>query len=254
MNVVIAEDEALAAERLQELLISTDKDAKVVDVLDSVEELVNFFKKDIPVDLLLLDVQLADGKSFELFDKVKVDIPVIFTTAYDQYALQAFRYLSIDYLLKPVQREDLLKAISKFKRFSNNQSSLYEELILLKSMADKAYRNGKERILIKSGNKLMFKNIHESAYFFAEGKSVYLVTQKENRKHLIDYTLEELENILSRKIFFRISRKFIVNISCIQEIKGLMGARLEIKLNTPCDQEIHVSRDRVHEFKAWLDQ
>lgn len=202
----------------------------------------------------MLDIQLADGKSFEIFEKVSIDVPIIFTTAFDQYALEAFKFLSVDYLLKPVQSDDLSKALLKFHRLSKSKSLGQDEIAMLKNILTRRTNDYKERLLIKAGNKLAYKRIEDVAYFFADGKSVYLVSQTENRKFLIDYTLEDLETKVNSKNFYRINRKFIINISSIREVKGLLGSRLELKLNQQCDQELHVSRDRVSEFKRWLDQ
>jgi DNA-binding LytR/AlgR family response regulator len=253
MKVLIVEDEPLAAERLQHLLKTCEPDIEVVDLIDSVEDAVAFFKNEKRADLLLLDIQLADGKSFEIFDKVKIDIPIIFTTAFDQYAIQAFKVHSIDYLLKPFQQGDLNNAIEKFRKISVPNSLTSEDLIELKALLAKNKNTYRERFIIKSGNKLQFKQTDDIAYFFADGKTAFLVSKKENRKYLIDHTLEELENSLNPKSFFRISRKFIVGIESIAEVKGLISTRLEVKLNQPCEHELAVSRDRAQDFKNWLN-
>lgn len=254
MKVLIVEDEILAAERLQSLLKECLPDVVVMDQFDSVEDTVTFFRAGSNVDLLLLDIQLADGKSFEIFDKVSIDAPVIFTTAYDQYAIHAFKFHSIDYLLKPVQKEDLQQALNKLKRLSTPKLLDPGEMQLLRDLLTKSTKSYKERFIIKAGNKLQYKSAAEIAYFFAEGKEAYLVTKKENRKYLIDQTLEELDQILSPLNFFRISRKFIVSIDSILEVKGLVSTRLEVKLNQLCEHDLSVSRDRAHDFKCWLDR
>jgi DNA-binding LytR/AlgR family response regulator len=254
MNVLIAEDEPLAAERLTLLLEECDPSINVVACVDSVEGLTELYTSGKSYDLLLLDIQLADGKSFEAFSKVNISTPIIFTTAYDQYALQAFRHFSIDYLLKPIQREELSRALQKFNQIAARKPMGGEELTLLKEYLQKNTRSFRERFLIKAGNKLQFRFAQEAAYFFAEGKAAYLVTKKENRKYLIDHTLEELESSLDPVRFFRISRKFIVNIESIAEVKGLISSRLEVKLNQPCEHELSVSRDRAADLKNWLDR
>jgi DNA-binding LytR/AlgR family response regulator len=254
MNVLIAEDEILAAERLQELLQQCAPEAIVLDQVDSVTEAVAFLKKVKSVDLLLLDIQLADGKSFEIFDKIDIDVPVIFTTAYDQYAIHAFKFHSIDYLLKPIQRDDLRQALTKLKKLSNLKSSGSIDINSLKELINKASVSYKERFMIKTGNKLQYKPASEIAYFFAEGKEVYLVTKQENKKFLVDHTLEDLENLLNPRDFFRISRKFIIHVDSIREIKGSVSTRMEIKLNQNCEYDLSVSRDRAQEFKVWLDR
>lgn len=254
MNFVIVEDEVLAAERLVELLKKTQEPFQLQGVLESIDETVAFFSSGQKPDLMFLDIELADGKSFEIFNRITVDVPIIFTTAYDQYALQAFKHFSIDYLLKPVQFEDLQAAIGKWKRMSDQTGNVSEQLNQLTTWLNKEKEKPKERLLIKSGNKLHYKPTEEVAYFFADGKAVYIYTRNENKKFLIDYTLEQLESQLDKQKFFRISRKAIVNADSIAEVKGLISTRLEVKLNQPCEHELTISRDRSSLFKAWLDR
>lgn len=254
MNVVIAEDEPLAAERLAELLKECDPSVCITDQVDTVDGLVQLFKQGQSTDLLLLDIQLADGKSFEAFQKTQITTPIIFTTAYDQYAMQAFKHFSVDYLLKPIQKEDLFRALEKFRRISKPVIISNDALRTLNTLLQKNARNFRERFISKAGNKLQFKTAQEASYFYADGKATYLVTKKENRKYLIEHTLEELETSLDPTHFFRISRKFILSAESISEVKGLMSTRLEVKLNQPCDQELLVSRDRSKSFKNWLDR
>jgi DNA-binding LytR/AlgR family response regulator len=253
MKVLLVEDEPLAAERLTGLLKECDPTIEIVEHLDSVEDLIRFVKSSTAVDLLLLDIQLADGKSFEVFDKVQLEKPIIFTTAYDHYAIQAFKHFSIDYLLKPVKKAELQQALDKFRKLTT-KSLQPEELTILKEVLKKSTSSFKERFLLKSGNKLQFKTANETAYFFADGKVAFLVTKNDNRKYIIDHTLEELETLLDPLRFFRISRKFIVNVDAIAEVKGLISSRLEVRLNQPCDHDLSVSRDRVMDFKSWLDR
>ena len=254
MNVLIAEDEQLAAERVRELLSVCAPDAAVIEHVDSVEDAIAFLKLGKRIDLLLLDIQLADGKSFEIFERISTDVPVIFTTAYDQYAIQAFRFYSIDYLLKPIQQVDFQRAIDKFKRRVIGSVLEPIDIAALRDLLSKPSRTFKERFLIKSGNKLQYKLSADVAYFFAEGKEAYLVAMKEGRKYLIDQTLEELERVLDPAVFFRISRKFIVRIDGIAEVRGLISTRLEVKMNQACEHELLVSRDRAQAFKNWLDR
>jgi DNA-binding LytR/AlgR family response regulator len=254
MNVLIVEDEALAAERLTSLLKKTDEHFFIQAIFESIEETVSFFSSGNNTDLLFLDIELVDGKSFEIFNRVSVDAPIIFTTAYDQYALQAFKHLSIDYLLKPVQQDDLEAAIVKWKRMRQQPGDVNIRLTELKDWLLKEKQKPKERLLVKSGNKLQYKPTDEVAYFFADGKEVYIYTLNDNKKFLIDYTLEELEVQLDNARFFRISRKAIVNVDAIAEIKGLISTRMEVKLKQPSIHELTISRDRSSDFKAWLDR
>lgn len=254
MNVLIVEDEPLAAERLIGLLKKTGETFVLQGTQESIEEAVTFFSSGGKTDLLFLDIELADGRSFEIFNRVTVDAPIIFTTAYDQYALQAFKHFSIDYLLKPVQQADLNNALAKWKRLGANQENVQQQMNQLKEWLLSERQKPKERLLIKSGNKLHYKSSEEVAYFFADGKEVYIYTRNENKKFLIDYTLEQLESQLDTQKFFRISRKAIVNAAAIAEVKGLISTRLEVKLNQPCEHELTISRDRSAAFKAWLDR
>jgi len=254
MNVLIVEDETLAVERLIRLLRKTEEPFVLQGILESIEEAVSFFSSGQKTDLLFLDIELTDGKSFEIFNRVTVDTPIIFTTAYDQYALQAFKHFSIDYLLKPVQQADLNSALTKWKRLGANQENGQQQLSKIKEWLLSEKQKPKERLLIKSGNKLQYKQIEEVAWFFADGKEVYIYTRNENKKFLIDYTLEQLESLLDKQKFFRISRKAIVNAYAIAEVKGLISTRLEVKLNQPCEHELTISRDRSTAFKVWLDR
>ncbi len=253
MRVIIVEDEELAAERLVQLVKSIDPSIEVVTQLDTIADTVQFLKTQASPDLIFLDIQLADGRSFEIFEKTLVDSPIIFITAYDQFTLKAFKVNSIDYLLKPIQKEDLRLALEKFKKL-NRKGVNSEELQLLKEIVRSKFHAYKQRLVIKAGNKIQFKPTEEVAYFFADGKEAYLVSRNESRRHLIGYTLEELEKILDPKDFFRISRKFIVRADAIAEVKGLISSRLEIKLIHNTEHELSVSRERAHEFKTWLDQ
>lgn len=254
MNVLIAEDELLAAERLKELLHQCHPEANVVAQADTVAEAVSFFRSGGKADLLLLDIQLADGKSFEIFEKVEVGAPVIFITAYDQYAIHAFDFLSIAYVLKPLQLEDLRKGLDKFKQLTGYTGLRREEIDLIRGFLTRSAHRYKERFLIKSGSKLLYRSASEVDFFVAQGKEVYMMTKGENRKYLVDHTLEELESLLDPEKFFRISRKFIVCLDSITEIKGLVSTKLELRLHHPVAYDLSVSRDRAQDFKNWLDR
>jgi len=255
MNALIIEDEVEAAERLTNLLQECDPDINIVQRLDSVQDVVSYFSSGKRADLVFMDIQLADGKSFEIFEKVSIESPIIFTTAFDQYALQAFKQHSIDYLLKPIRSEDLRKAIDKLKKVYGSGLRLTEDDIrALKELVQQNNSRFKQRLLIKSGNKLQYKPTNTVAYFFADGKIVYLVGKGDNKRAIIDHTLEELEEILNPDQFFRISRKYIVNFDSVLEVKGLISSKLEVRLHQPSEHELTVSRERMHDFKAWLDR
>jgi DNA-binding LytR/AlgR family response regulator len=244
MRAIVVEDEELAAERLIDLIKAIDPTIEIVAQPDTVADTLHFLKTQPVPDVIFLDIQLADGRSFEIFERASIDSPIIFITAYDQFTLKAFKVNSIDYLLKPVQKEDLRLALEKLKKL-NRKGLNGDELDLLKEIIKSKGQSYKQRLVIKAGNKIQFKPAEEVAYFFADGKEAYMVSRKENRKHLIGYTLEELEEILDPRDFFRISRKFIVRADAIAEVKGLISSRLEVKLIQNTEHELAVSRE-VH--------
>lgn len=256
MEACIIEDEIEAAERLTSLIKECDPTIKVVQRMDSVQDVVAYFLSGGQPDIVFMDIQLADGKSFEIFDKVKIESPIIFTTAFDQYALQAFKQYSIDYLLKPIQPGDLRSAIDKLQKIYRPVSPRFtdSDIKALKEIIGSANSRFKQRLLIKSGNKLQYRPTHTVAYFFADGKNAYLIGKGDGKKALIDHTLEELEDILDPEHFFRISRKYIVSFDAVLEIKGLISSKIEVKLNQSCEHDLVVSRERIHEFKTWLDR
>jgi len=252
MKVVIVEDEPLAAERLQMLLLQCEPGAQVLERFDTVADTALYFNEGKSADLLFMDIQLADGKSFEVFSKASIDVPIIFTTAYDQYAISAFKFHSLDYLLKPVQLEDVAHALEKFKKVATPRNFLPEEITALKELA-KTHGRYKERFLIKSGNKLQYKETNQIAFFFAEGKNVFLITRPDGRQYLIDHSLEELEKMLTPHQFFRINRKYVVSLQSIAEVRGSVSTKMEIKLHQPSEHQLTVSRDRAQDFKNWLN-
>ena len=256
MEAVIIEDEVEAAERLSSLIKDYDSSIRVVQCIDSVQDVIQYFSSGKRPDIVFMDIQLSDGKSFEVFEKIRIEAPIIFTTAFDQYALQAFRLHSIDYLLKPIQPHELYTAIEKAKKIYDSESVRLtaSDIKALKEIIGNSISKYKQRLLIKSGNKLQYKPIHSVAYFFADGKNAYLVGKGDGKKALIDHTLEELEDMLNPDQFFRISRKFIVNFDAAHEVKGLISAKVELKLNQPCEHALVVSRERIHDFKSWLDR
>lgn len=251
MNVIIIEDEKPSARRLQRMLDKLGIQANTL--LHSVEESVVWFQNNPHPDLIFLDIQLSDGLSFEIFDVVKVKSAIIFTTAYDAYALQAFKLNSIDYLLKPIDTEELAKALEKFKehQFKEQQVALDFNAIknLLVTATDPDY---KKRFSVKVGQHLKLFAIEEIECFYSENKGTYLHTNQ-GRSYLLDTTLEQLDNELNPKMFFRISRKFYVNIHAIKDMVSYTNSRLEIKLNNFNEQEVIVARERVKDFKNWIE-
>ena len=251
MKTIIIEDEKPSARRLARLL--SELQVEVGTLLYSVEESIEWFKENKPPDLIFLDIQLSDGLSFEIFDKVEVCSAIIFTTAYDEYALQAFKLNSIDYLLKPIDIEELELAVTKYRTLQPAPQKMaldFEDIKrLLVNPLERKYR---KRFTAKVGQHIKIINAEEVECFYSENKGTYAATS-DGRNYLLDTTLENLENELAPKTFFRVSRKFYVNIDHIKDIISYTNSRLQIKLNRFAEQEIIVSRERVRDFKVWLD-
>ena len=251
MNILIIEDEKPAARRLNRMLESLDM--KVNAMLHSVEESLNWFHNNEHPDLIFLDIQLSDGLSFEIFESIDVKSAIIFTTAFDEYALQAFKLNSIDYLLKPIDSEDLEIAVAKFKeRIPENKGVSVDFDDIKRLLSNPLEREFKKRFTVKVGQHLKMIPIDSIECFFSENKGTYIHTN-ENRDYLIDLTLEELEKELEPQTFFRVSRKFYVNVNAIKDMVSYTNSRLQIKLNTYNEQDVIVSRERVRDFKDWLE-
>lgn len=250
LKTIIIEDEKPAARLLQRKLKKLDIHSEVM--LHSVQETIEWFSKNEHPDLIFLDIQLSDGLSFEIFEKVEIKSAVIFTTAYDEYALRAFKLNSIDYLLKPIDEDELAISISKFNsRFhKNNISSLDFEAIkrMLVNPVAKEYR---KRFTVKIGQQIKVFDVSEIECIYSENKGTYIHTL-DNRDYLIDSSLEIIETELSPKDFFRISRKFIIPMQSIKEIQVYSNSRQKISLPTFKSDEIIVARERVLDFKQWL--
>ncbi|WFO16169.1 LytTR family DNA-binding domain-containing protein [Cellulophaga baltica 4] len=251
MKTIIIEDEKPSARRLNRLL--EDLGVEVSVLLHSVEEAINWFHNNEHPDLIFLDIQLSDGLSFEIFEAVEVKSAIIFTTAFDEYALQAFKLNSIDYLLKPIDDEDLEIAVKKYKSLAPKKEKLtldFEDI--KKLLVNPIEREFKKRFTTKVGQHLKIINADEVECFYSENKGTYAATT-EGRNYLLETTLENLEEDLDPKIFFRVSRKFYVNVNCIKDIVSYTNSRLQIKLIKFNEQEIIVSRERVRDFKLWLE-
>lgn len=255
MNVLIVEDEPLAAERLEGLVHQYDPSINIMGMSDTVTDAAQFMKtKHDELDLVFLDIQLADGKSFEIFTKIDYYKPVIFTTAYDQYALKAFKLNSIDYLLKPIKLEELTMAIDKFKTIDSDHKSNTLDADLINALLQNQAKSYKQRFLVKFGSRIQFKKVDEIGCFFAEDKICYLIERPTAKRYIIDNTLEDLnKELLDPNLFFRINRQFIVRIDCIKEIKSYANNRLEVFLNIPNEHKLVVSRNNVSDFKKWLN-
>ncbi|MFM9989331.1 LytR/AlgR family response regulator transcription factor [Flavobacterium sp.] len=251
MLTIIIEDEKPAARLLQRKLEKLD--IKVDNMLHSVEESIAWFSNNEHPDLIFLDIQLSDGLSFEIFEKVAIKSAIIFTTAYDEYALKAFKLNSIDYLLKPIDEDELEIAVTKFKaNLPKIETNLQIDFEQIKKMFQNPFdKNFKTRFTVKIGQQLKVILIEEIECFYSENKGTYIHTF-DNRDYLIDLTLEVLEQELDSKNFFRVSRKFIIPLKSIKEILLYSNSRLKITLPTYKDDEVIVSREKVQEFKIWI--
>lgn len=249
MKVLIFEDEALTAERLVRLLNKYDSEIDIIDILESVDQGVKWFSTNTAPDLIFMDIQLTDGSAFEIFEQVNIDVPIIFTTAYDQYAIQAFKVNSIDYLLKPIDSTDLEKAISKFKKYKATEGSNVDMYKSLLQQITKAY---KQRFLVKVGEQLKYVNTSEVAYFVHEEGLVFAYTEL-NKRYVLDQSIEQIEKIIDPADFFRINRKMIVSLPAIAQMHRYFNSRIKLKLNPDFGDEVIVSRDRVGDFKSWID-
>lgn len=251
MDAIIIEDEMLAAERLQSLIKNYDASINVVAVLESIEESVQWLQAKPHPDLLFVDIHLSDGHSFEIFKKINLQKPVIFTTAFDNYALDAFHLFSIDYILKPVTAEALATAMNKYKSLAAMAAVNYS--LLSDAVKENFGTRYKNRFLAKVGQRSFFLQADEVAYFFADNKIVYLV-DKEGNRFIINFTLEKLEPLLDPHDFFRINRKMIIHSKAIEQVKPYFNNRLKLSLKgVKADEDIIISRERVGDFKEWAD-
>lgn len=246
MKVLIIEDEEAAARRLKKLILEIDADIEVVEELDSIEGTLLWLEQNEMPELIFLDIHLADGSSFEIFNYHKIEQPIIFTTAYDEYALQAFKLNAIDYLLKPIKRQELETAIKKYRKWQNFRPFDYGQL------AKALQKDRRERrFLIRVGQNFRIVEIKEVAYFYTENKITFLVT-KSGKRYPIDYSLEKLEEELDKLSFFRINRQFLICVAAIKNMYAYSKSRVKIDLDPECKLESVVSTERSPHFKKWL--
>lgn len=257
MDVLVIEDEKAAAKRLISLIQQISPKTTIVAQLDSVKRSVTWLQQNTSPDLIFMDIQLADGLSFEIFDHITVLAPIIFTTAYDQYAIKAFKVNSIDYLLKPIDADELTTAIDKYQSFHQNQSAaqtvtpdLSQLQQALQMIQGPEY---KSRFVVKVGEHIRAIPIEEALYFFSQEKVTYLQSSR-GKHYIIDYSLEQVEDMVDPSVYFRISRKYMVRFSAIEDIITYSSSRLKLKLKHSDDHDVLVSRDRVADFKQWLDR
>ncbi len=253
MNYLIVEDEEQAAKRLKRIIAKLSPEAFIHGPLESIEEAVSWLKDNPVPDLAFFDIHLADGLSFEIGEQHPINFPIIFTTAYDQYAIRAFKLNSIDYLLKPIEEEELERAIKKFnRRFLNHPALKFGELWPSQIKGD--YENRyKSRFVTRIGDRLQALDTSDVAFAYSENKGTYLRSIS-GKNYLVDYTLEQLEGLMDPKIFFRLNRKYMSRFEAINEMLSYSNSRIKIKLKGWEDQDIVLSREKTREFKSWLDR
>jgi DNA-binding LytR/AlgR family response regulator len=251
MHVLIVEDEILLAKRLQKLLSAVAQDAVVAGITHSVHHTVHWLHSNARPDLILMDIELADGQSFDIFQQVEISSPVIFTTAYDEYAIKAFKVNSIDYLLKPIKEEDLATAIQKFKRLNKPEVDIDALLNGIKAIGsgDKF----RDRFLVKMGQKLISVDVENIAYIFSDKGLSYLRT-KQNQKYIVDYTMDELEKMLSPQRFFRANRQFIISDLAVEAIHTWFNQKLKVEVKPELAEPVIISRDKANAFKEWMGE
>lgn len=251
MKILIIEDENRAANQLQLMLKACDFNFDLLDIIDTVEDAVTWFQENNTPDLVFMDIQLADGLSFEIFQKTKVEAPIIFTTAFDQYAIQAFKVNSVDYLLKPIQKDDLNNALNKFIK-SNNPNTVDSSVLkqLLNSMQPTTPK--REGILVKEGNGFIQIRVSDILYCYSEDSITFGIST--NKRFIIEETLDEFFNSLDSNKFYKINRSQIVSKTSIQKIDPYFNHRVKLSIINPRDQEFIVSRPKTNDFKQWMNR
>lgn len=251
MNIIILEDEELAARRLESMIKQFDEKINIMAKIESVEEAIVWFKTNPEPDLIFLDIHLEDDLSFAIFDKVEVKSPIIFTTAFDEYAIKAFKLKSIDYLLKPISQEDLNKAIEKYQDWNKSNSPSLDMQSLFE-LINKKVPSYKNRFSITIGTKIKTFEINDIAYFYSQLSISFLVSN-DNMEYPIDYSLDHLTNMLNPQDFFRVNRQFLVKMKSIANVHVYPKSRLKIDLLPSRNDEVFVSIDKVTKFKDWLN-
>lgn len=253
MKIIIIEDEHLTADRIATLLRQIDPGIEVLGIIDSVKKAVEWFKTDVKPDLVFMDIQLADGLSFDIFKEVNIEVPVIFITAFQEYAIKAFKVNSVDYLLKPVSEENLNAALDKYKRYHNRELSIPsirgDLLQNIREMISKPY---KSRFMVRVGDHIKTVDVGSILYFYSLQKGTYLHTS-DKHNYVVDYTLGKLEELLDPLLFHRINRRYLITHGAIVDTVTLSSSKLKVNLTHSDDDEIYISRERVASYKEWLD-
>lgn len=252
MKVLIVEDEKMAANRLNKLLAELAPEAEVLAQLDSVKRASEWLTTQ-SADLLFFDIQLADGLSFEILDKVKVEAPIIFTTAFDEYAIKAFKVNSVDYLLKPIDPKELEAALHKFKSQFQSSPQPMLDLSAIEQAMKQMTRKFKERFVVKIGEHIRTLEVADTTFFFSQEKATYL-QNADHKRFIIDYTLEQVQELIDPEDFYRINRKYLISMRAVKDIVSYSNSRLRIILNGSDEMDAIVSRDKVQDFKRWLDR
>ena len=249
MKILIVEDEPRAASQLQKMLGTCQFEYQLLDILDTIEESVSWFQKHDCPDLIFMDIQLADGLSFEIFQQVEIDAPIIFTTAFDQYAIRAFKVNSVDYLLKPIQKQDLKTALDKFTK-TNTPGVLDKDLVkqLLGSIQKPKNRHG---ILVKEGSGFIQVEISLFSYFYSEDSITFGVST--DKRFIIEETIDQLYSTLDSDQFYKINRGQIINKQAVLKIDPYFNHRVKLSVSHPRDREFIVSRQKTTEFKNWMN-
>lgn len=248
MKILIIEDETAAAQNLSAILKDIAPDVEILDIIDTVVDSVEWFRSNPMPDLVFMDIHLSDGKSFRIFDSVKVDVPIIFTTAYDQYALEAFKVNGIDYILKPINEQDVSRAIDKWKMLTNADRSAYVERVDTMAQTERVEQ---QTFLVRFRDKIIPLSCDDIAFFYTSDERVSAYNFKGER-YPIERTLEALQGILPQNVFFRANRQFIVSREAVKDISVWFGSRLLLNLTLETPEKIIISKARVPEFKAWL--
>lgn len=247
IKYLIVEDERLAYEELKRMISHLRPAYILAERTETVGQTITFLKNN-SVDLIMLDIRLADGDCFEIFNQISVNTPIIFTTAYDEHAVQAFKLNSIDYLLKPIEENDLINALLKYEQFYRSRQTSFD----YKQLGEIITQKVKSRFLIQKGDSYFYIEARDIAFFYSEDKAVFLHSF-DNKRYIIDYTLDELEKLLEKPIFFRVSRNCITNIKAIRNISKFFNSRLKLTFQPECPHEVLVSRVRVADFLKWVD-
>jgi two-component system, LytTR family, response regulator len=254
MKIAIIEDEHLTAERIATLLHQIDPGIEVLTSIESVRRAVEWFLTNEHPDLVFMDIQLADGLSFDIFDAVTIDVPIIFITAFQEYAIKAFKLNSVDYLLKPVSEEDLRTALSKYRKYYNQEVNVPAiSGDLLRNIREMISRPYKSRFMVRIGDHIKSIDVEEILYFYSLQKGTYLHTS-DNRNYVVDFTLGALEEMLDPLLFHRINRRYLVSFRAITDLVTLSSSKLKVKLRHSDDDSIYISRERLGPFKTWLDR